>query len=671
MRMTGLVLARTIEFASGALALGIPTVLAVAILPALGRADGSTEATLVQRLVAAAVAAAALQIVAGLVHLFFEAAEMSGRNLDALDSQTVETVLRRTRFGHVLLIRLALATVLALWLSLAIRPDRRPARQAIISTATAGAIAAADMAAAAWSGHAAASAGVLHLFADAAHLIAAGIWLGGLVALVGFLSWARRGNGGGGPDQTAVATRRFSQLGLMVVGTLLGTGLVNSWFLVGTIPALVGTDYGMLLLCKLGLFLLMVALATFNRFWLTPRLCSGALGTTRMNCAAAARWLRRSAVLEAVLGFAVVAIVGGLGLVPPGAHEQPQWPFSWRFSTAVLAQPTTRDQAIAALTLSALGAALFLLAFARRRTRLLALPTSLALLAFFTPRLQLLTEPAYPTSFAASPVPYTTRSIATGQHLYLDHCTTCHGMFGKGNGPAATSLPSRPADLTAAHVLDHREGDLFWWLSFGISGSAMPGFADRLTEDERWDLVNFVRTLPIGGLDEGLVTEVGGGTAPRAPDFTFSEPDGRERSLQDLLRNGPVLLVLFTLPESTARLQRLARAEASLGAAGLQILALPSEGTMGSSGPLPDFVAQSDPSVTAIYRLIAAPPGYAPPTAPPHIEILIDREGFARAAWRPDETIAWSETNSLVSLVRQLATRRLAPASSFGHQHGQ
>ena len=667
--MTGLVLARTIEFASGALALGIPAVLAVAVLPALRRADDPTETTLVHRLVAVAITATALQIIAGLAHLLFEAAEMSGRGFDVLDTQTVATVLWRTRFGHVLLIRLALAMVLALWLSLAIRPSCRPARRAIISTA--GAIAAANAAAAAWSGHAAASAGVLHLAADAAHLIAAGIWLGGLVALVGFLGWARRGDGGDRLDQAAAATRRFSQLGLMVVGTLLATGLVNSWFLVGTIPALAGTVYGELLLGKLGLFSLMVALAAFNRFWLTPRLRSGALGTTRINCAAAARWLRRSAALETALGFAVIAIVGGLGLVPPGAHEQPQWPFSWRFSTAVLAMPATRDQAMITLTLVSLGAALLLLALVRSGTRLFAFPVSLALLAFFVPRLQLLTEPAYPTSFVAAPVPYTTRSIATGKRLYLDNCSACHGALGKGDGPGAASLPSRPADLTAAHVLDHREGDLFWWLSFGISGSAMPGFADRLTEDERWDLVNFVRTLPIGGLDEGLVTEVGSGTAPRAPDFTFSEPDGRERSLQDLLRNGPVLLALFTLPGSTERLHRLARGQKALEAAGLQILALPSGGKVGSSGPLPDFVAQSDPSVTEIYRLIAAPPGYAPPTAPPHIEILIDREGLARAAWRPDETIAWSETDSLVSLVRQLATRRLAPPSSFGHQHGQ
>ena len=187
--MTGLVLARTIEFASGALALGIPAVLAVAVLPALRRADDPTETTLVHRLVAVAITATALQIIAGFAHLLFEAAEMSGRGFDALDIQTVETVLWRTRFGHVLLIRLALAMVLALWLSLAIRPSCRPARRAIISTA--GAIAAANAAAAAWGGHAAASAGALHLVADAAHLIAAGIWLGGLVALVGFLGWAR------------------------------------------------------------------------------------------------------------------------------------------------------------------------------------------------------------------------------------------------------------------------------------------------------------------------------------------------------------------------------------------------------------------------------------------------------------------------------------------------
>src|SRR5437899_5193853 len=97
----------------------------------------------------------------------------------------------------------------------------------------------------------------------------------------------------------------------------------------------------------------------------------------------------------------------------------------------------------------------------------------------------------------------------------------------------------------------------------------MPGFAERLSEDERWDLVNWVRTLPVGGLDEGLATEVGTGPAPRAPDFPYVDADGEASSLQSLLTRGPVLLLLFTPSNSAARLQRLAAASKMLGDAGL------------------------------------------------------------------------------------------------------
>jgi putative copper resistance protein D len=181
---------------------------------------------------------------------------------------------------------------------------------------------------------------------------------------------------------------------------------------------------------------------------------------------------------------------------------------------------------------------------------------------------------------------------------------------GKGNGPAAAALEVPPADLTAAHVLDHSEGDTFWWLSQGIPESGMPGFAEHLSEDERWDLINWVRTLPVGGLDEGLVTEVGNGPAPPAPDFSYTDGEGREGSLQALLTRGPVLLVLFTPSDSETRLRRLAAAEKALAVAGLSILALPLTESVTMAGKSPPLVATAGASVPVAYRLLAAVPRY-------------------------------------------------------------
>src|SRR5262249_47479742 len=123
------------------------------------------------------------------------------------------------------------------------------------------------------SGHAAATAGWLgtfHRAADGLHLIAASAWLGGLLPLALLLAAAR-------PAEISLAlardaTLRFSTLGLISVGLLIATGIVNGWILAGSVPALIGTDYGRLLLAKVALFLAMVAVAAVNRLRLTPRL---------------------------------------------------------------------------------------------------------------------------------------------------------------------------------------------------------------------------------------------------------------------------------------------------------------------------------------------------------------------------------------------------------------
>src|SRR5260221_1484265 len=233
-------------------------------------------------------------------------------------------------------------------------------------------------------------------------------------------------------------------------------------------------------------------------------------GAEENHCAAtaraAARLLHRNAAAEAMLGLLILGIVSGLAAVPPGLHDQPWWPFSWRPSAEAMKSPSLRTEIVIALAMVVVGIALIIVGILRRRHRLLAIPVGLGLIACFTPSLGLLTVAAYPTSFAISPVAYTTQSIARGGRLYAESCAVCHGARGKGNGPAAATLKVPPADLTAAHVLAHSEGDTFWRLTAGMPETGMPGFAEILSEDERWDLVNWVRTLPIGGLHDGLVT---------------------------------------------------------------------------------------------------------------------------------------------------------------------
>lgn len=100
----------------------------------------------------------------------------------------------------------------------------------------------------------------------------------------------------------------------------------------------------------------------------------------------------------------------------------------------------------------------------------------------------------------ANPVPADAASIARGQQLFATNCASCHGAIGRGDGPAASTLSPRPADLTDAHMRLHPDGAIFQTISDGLAGTAMPAWKDRLGATDRWDLVNYLRTLvPVDG----------------------------------------------------------------------------------------------------------------------------------------------------------------------------
>jgi copper transport protein len=100
-------------------------------------------------------------------------------------------------------------------------------------------------------------------------------------------------------------------------------------------------------------------------------------------------------------------------------------------------------------------------------------------------------------SLPVNPIPPNADSIALGQALYVDNCLACHGRSGKGDGPVGLTLNPRPADLSAHAVPGvHPDGQLYEWITNGFPGSAvMPAFRSVLTDEQRWHLVNYIRTL--------------------------------------------------------------------------------------------------------------------------------------------------------------------------------
>jgi putative copper resistance protein D len=226
------------------------------------------------------------------------------------------TVLTQTEFGNDWLLRFVAACLLGgLFVHFL---SAKGVTSLWLKTVTA-VVAAALVGTLAFAGHAIGGQGIegiVHPAADVLHLIAAAAWVGALVPLAVLLTMT-------GPDAARLAdvartaTRRFSTLGIVSVATLLLTGIVNSWYLVGSVSALTGTGYGQLLLFKLALFAGMVGIAAVNWSRLTPQLVHNADAAGALR---AQRLLRRNAVIEAAAGAAIIGIVAVLGILPPASH---------------------------------------------------------------------------------------------------------------------------------------------------------------------------------------------------------------------------------------------------------------------------------------------------------------------------------------------------------------
>ena len=297
-----LILVRGVHIAATLLACGTTAFVVIVAEPVGAKARAGFAAFRYQLTVLTWLALA-LAILSGMAWLVLLASDILGASLSAVCLHGgAWPVLFDTRFGLVWIVRLALALLLGV---LILRPQTRSLQLAA---------AAALIALPALVGHAGATPGMtgdVHLVSDIVHLLAAGAWLGGLPAFALLLARARAKPSWG--DVAVSATRRFSIVGVLSVGGLLATGLVNSWFLLGAPRDLVTTDYGRLVALKIGLFAAMITLAAVNRFYLTQRLPDSS----------ALRTLKRNSIAEVGLGLCVVLFVAILGTLPPAAHVHP------------------------------------------------------------------------------------------------------------------------------------------------------------------------------------------------------------------------------------------------------------------------------------------------------------------------------------------------------------
>jgi putative copper resistance protein D len=244
---------------------------------------------------------AALSLLTTVLVLAAAATNMTGQISTLADPAALWDVVQGTGFGRTWGLRLALGAMIVL-LAWRARPDDR------LLTG----LAALSLISIALSGHSRMQGGALgwaHVFADALHLMAAGAWIGGLLALLLLIPRLTRQ---GHAAAAARVLHQFSGMGYFAVATLLATGLFKSWLLVASLRGLLGTPYGWTLMVKLVLFAGMGSLALANRFWITPIL--------QTRPADPGLWLgrlRRQVLLELLLGLLVLAAVGLMGALEP------------------------------------------------------------------------------------------------------------------------------------------------------------------------------------------------------------------------------------------------------------------------------------------------------------------------------------------------------------------
>jgi mono/diheme cytochrome c family protein len=99
-----------------------------------------------------------------------------------------------------------------------------------------------------------------------------------------------------------------------------------------------------------------------------------------------------------------------------------------------------------------------------------------------------------PSAVRKNPIAPTQQSIAAGQKIYSKTCVMCHGKTGDADGPAVIELNIHPAKLSDPKLAAESDGSLFWKITTGKK--PMPAFGKRLSETDRWTLINYIRTLP-------------------------------------------------------------------------------------------------------------------------------------------------------------------------------
>ncbi|MCP9450476.1 MAG: CopD family protein [Nitrospira sp.] len=513
------------------------------------------------------------------------------------------------------------------------------------------------------------------------HLVLASVWLGGLPGVLAVL-FSNRTDAHSADRATLLPLKRFSTMALPVMVAIIATGIIVADRMVSpSYAALFATTYGWLLNAKLALLGAILLIAGRAHFVWLPSLTNGRTSSSH-EMHTLRRWLTR----EFGLAVALLAVATLLAGAVPAKHEViDYWPYPFRFSIAATWDDwLVRTLVFSGVLLLIISTGLLVMGTRKRwgRTWRVIVPAPLlifSLILIFYP----ISVQSYPETYRKTPVPFDSISISNGMSIFSENCVPCHGPQAKGDGPLAKTLPKKPIDLlTEPHTAMHTAGDFFHWLTYGRFNGVMPAFGDKLSEEERWDVLNFLHANA-RGYQARIITPriLPGQPFMVPPNFSYSAHDGLRGTLKDFRGQEHVLLVLFSWPESQARLDELRAAYALLRERNTALLAVP------MNDPLPDdmssflaklpfpVVIQGAGEIGRSYalfrRTITYPDLFGSGTVPKHMEFLFDRFGYLRARWIPErsEGPGWSDLDFLKQQIDQLQREKEILPPPDDHVH--
>ena len=572
-------------------------------------------------------------------------------------------LLQKTRIGLIWTGRAALALLL-FGVALYVRSSP-PARWQYVLCAT---VAALTLAVGSLASHSAAGElSVTSVLPYTLHIVLASVWFGGLPAFLTILFANSGKRSGEDADRSGIQTlKRFSAMALPVMIAVVATGIIVADRMIDTsYAALFATSYGWFLNAKITLLAVILVIAARARFVWMPR-----LSLNSDEAAASGQGLRRWVTIEVALAAALVLAATLLANAVPAKHAVIEdWPYSFRLSIdATWGQLSVMIRAgVGVLLLILAGGAVAIGRAKCWKTKWhIAIPSTLAVCALAV-ALPSFAVPAFPETYRKTPVPFDAISVANGATLFAANCVPCHGPQAKGNGVLAKTFAKKPVDLlTEPHTAMHTAGDFFYWLTHGIPEAGMPAWADKLSEEDRWDVVNFLHAIS-RGYQARLINPY---VAPNQPyivpqNFSYSAHDGASGTLKDFRLKKSLMLVLFSWPESRERLDQLRLAYPTISGGNTVVLAVPVNdpnpqdmAIITANMPFP-VATQGAPEIARSYalfrRTLSNPDLAGEGTSPKHMEFLIDRYGFLRARWIPAvDGAGWTDFGTLMQQIEQL-----------------